>query len=90
MIFLSPIFLHYLHIRLGKIDEWDVINEAITNNDFRRNTWYDIVSTQENDDGEVGFQSYFAHLFKWARQADTAAELFYNDYNIEPFWDFQK
>lgn len=69
----------------GKIDEWDVINEAITNNDFRRNTWYDIVSSQANDDGEVGFQSYFAHLFKWARQADAGVELFYNDYNIEPF-----
>lgn len=69
----------------GKIDEWDVINEAIINNDFRRDTWYDIVSSQANDEGEVGFQSYFAHLFKWARQADTAAELFYNDYNIEPF-----
>ena len=69
----------------GKIDEWDVINEAIINNDFRRNTWYDIVSSQANDEGEVGFQSYFSHLFKWARQSDTAAELFYNDYNIEPF-----
>lgn len=69
----------------GKIDEWDVINEAITNNDFRRNTWYDIVSSQANDAGEVGFHSYFAHLFKWARQADAGVQLFYNDYNIEPF-----
>jgi endo-1,4-beta-xylanase len=69
----------------GKIDEWDVLNEAITNNDFRRNTWYDVVSSQANNEGEVGFQSYFAHLFKWARQADAGVELFYNDYNIEPF-----
>ena len=69
----------------GKIDEWDVINEAIVNNDFRPNTWYDIVSSQANDEGDIGFQSYFAQLFKWARQGDPNVDLFYNDYNIEPF-----
>ena len=69
----------------GKIDEWDVINEAIVNNDFRPNTWYDIVSSQANDEGDIGFQSYFAQLFNWARQGDPNVDLFYNDYNIEPF-----
>jgi endo-1,4-beta-xylanase len=69
----------------GKIDEWDVINEAIVNNDFRPNTWYDIVSSQANDEGDIGFQPYFAQLFRWARQGDPNVDLFYNDYNIEPF-----
>jgi endo-1,4-beta-xylanase len=69
----------------GKIDEWDVINEAIVNNDFRRDTWYDIVNRQANDEGDIGFQSYFSQLFKWARQGDPNVDLFYNDYNIEPF-----
>jgi endo-1,4-beta-xylanase len=69
----------------GKIDEWDVINEAITSNGYRANTWYDIVNNQSTNDGTIGFDAYFANLFKWARQGDSNAALFYNDYNIEPF-----
>ena len=69
----------------GKIDEWDVINEAIVNNGFREDTWYKIVNTQANLNGEIGSHNYFAYLFKWARLADPDVELFYNDYNIEAF-----
>ena len=69
----------------GKIDEWDVINEAIVNNGFREDTWYKIVNTQANSNGEIGYHNYFAYLFKWARQGDPDVELFYNDYNIEAF-----
>mgnify|MGYP001345145377 FL=1 len=69
----------------GKIDEWDVINEAIVNNGFREDTWYKIVNTQANSNGEIGYHNYFAYLFKWARMGDPDVELFYNDYNIEAF-----
>ena len=69
----------------GKIDEWDVINEAIVNNGFREDTWYKIVNTQANLNGEIGYHNYFAYLIKWARLGDTDVELFYNDYNIEAF-----
>ncbi len=68
-----------------KIDEWDVINEAIVNNGYRTNTWYDVVNTQATNDGSIGFDAYFSNLFKWARQGDPNAALFYNDFNIEPF-----
>lgn len=68
----------------GKIDEWDVINEAILSNGFRTGTWYDIVNTQANTNGEIGYIQYFANLFKWARQGDSNVSLFYNDYQIEP------
>lgn len=69
----------------GKIDEWDVINEAIVNNGFREDTWYKIVNIQANSNGEIGYHNYFAYLFKWARMGDPDVELFYNDYNIEAF-----
>ena len=69
----------------GKIDEWDVINEAIVNNGFREDTWYKIVNTQANSNGEIGYHNYFAYLFKWARLGEPNVELFYNDYNIEAF-----
>ena len=69
----------------GKIDEWDVLNEAIVNNGFRGNTWYDKVNSQANSEGNIGFYNYFSYLFKWAREGDPNVELFYNDYNIEPF-----
>lgn len=68
-----------------KIDEWDVINEAIVNNGYRTSTWYDVVNTQATNDGSIGFDAYFSNLFKWARQGDPNAALFYNDFNIEPF-----
>jgi len=52
----------------GKIDEWDVLNEAIVNNGFRTNTWYDKVNTEANENGEKGYIKYFSNLFKWANE----------------------
>lgn len=69
----------------GKIDEWDVLNEAVLFNGYRTGTWYDIVNTQTNDTGKIGYIEYFASLFKWARQGDPNGALFYNDFQIEPF-----
>ena len=69
----------------GKIDEWDVLNEAIVFNGYRSNTWYEKVSIQENDNGEIGYLSYFSKLFKWAREENPDVKLFYNDYGIEEY-----
>ena len=67
----------------GKIDEWDVLNEAIINNGFRTNTWYDKVDTEANENGEKGYIKYFSKLFKWANEGDPNVKLFYNDFSIE-------
>ena len=69
----------------GKIDEWDVLNEAIVNNGFRTNTWYDKVNTEANENGEKGYIKFFSNLFKWANEGDPNVKLFYNDFSIEAF-----
>jgi GH35 family endo-1,4-beta-xylanase len=70
----------------GKIDEWDVLNEAITDGTpGYRPAWYSVVNSQPNNDGQIGYFNYIKSLFIWARNADPAAKLFYNDYSIEPF-----
>ena len=64
----------------GRIWQWDVVNEAVT----------------DPGDGAIGYkgfwyqhlgQGYIADSFRWARQADPKALLFYNDYNIDAFGD---
>ncbi len=57
----------------GKIDSWDVINEAVSDNGGLRNTPFLKVIGQE----------YFEYVFRWAHQADPNAKLFYNDYNTD-------
>ena len=69
----------------GKIDEWAVLNEAIIFNGYRPNTWYEKVNIEENDNGEIGYLSYFSKLFKWAREENPDVKLFYNDYGIEEY-----
>ena len=44
---------------VGKIDEWDVLNEAIVFNGYRTNTWYEKVNREENDNGEIGYLTFF-------------------------------
>ena len=70
---------------VGKIDEWDVLNEAIVFNGYRTNTWYEKVNSEENDNGEIGYLTFFSKLFKWARDENADVKLFYNDYGIEEF-----
>lgn len=63
----------------GKIEEWDVFNEAISDGypaSFRTGTWYDNVAS---------VQDFMDQCFMYARAADPDAVLFYNDYNIEEF-----
>lgn len=67
----------------GRIWQWDVVNEAATD------PW-------DSPDGAITYKGFWAqHLgpgyvadaFRWARQADPKALLFYNDYNIDAFGD---
>ena len=59
----------------GKIYAWDVVNEAIDDDDskfLRETNWYNICG-----------EEYIAKAFRWAHEADPDAQLFYNDYNTE-------
>ena len=50
----------------GQVFEWDVVNEAVTENDL----W-----------NRIGWPT-FADTFRWAREGAPNAELAYNDFNI--------
>ena len=62
----------------GKIIGWDVFNESIADGgdgkteNLRNYSWYQIVGPD-----------VITLAFKWAHEADSDAELYYNDYNIE-------
>jgi endo-1,4-beta-xylanase len=59
----------------GKVYAWDVVNEALDDNDskiYRETDWYKICG-----------EEYIAKAFQWAHEADPDALLFYNDYNTE-------
>ena len=66
----------------GKIWQWDVVNEALSD------PW-----DTPNEIHYKGFWNehygpeYIADAFRWARAVDRDALLFYNDYNIEAFGD---
>jgi endo-1,4-beta-xylanase len=57
----------------GKVSAWDVLNEAILEDgSYRKTPFYNVLG-----------EEFIGHLFKWAREADPSAKLFYNDYNTE-------
>ena len=57
----------------GKVKSWDVVNEAFNDNGTIRNTiWVQKLGPD-----------YIARCFQYARQADPAATLCYNDYGHE-------
>jgi endo-1,4-beta-xylanase len=57
----------------GRIKGWDVVNEALNEDGtLRASPWRTIIG----DD-------YIAKAFQFAHEADPAAELYYNDYNLE-------
>lgn len=67
----------------GRIWQWDVVNEAVTD-------------SFDSTDGRIGYKGfwaqnlgpgYVADAFRWAREGDPKALLFYNDYNIDAFGD---
>jgi len=56
----------------GRIRGWDVVNEALEDDgSLRRTPWLETLG-----------EDYIASAFEMAREADPAAELYYNDYNL--------
>ena len=64
----------------GKIWQWDVVNEAVSDPWDTPSTLHYKGFWAEN----LG-PGYIADAFRWARAADPKALLFYNDYNLEAF-----
>jgi len=57
----------------GRIKGWDVVNEALNEDGTLRQTpWMRIIGPD-----------YIAKAFQFAHEADPAAELYYNDYNLD-------
>jgi len=57
----------------GRIDGWDVVNEALNDDGSLRETrWLEIIG-----------EDYLAKAFQYAREADPDADLYYNDYSLE-------
>ncbi|MCC5930733.1 MAG: endo-1,4-beta-xylanase [Cyclobacteriaceae bacterium] len=56
----------------GKIDGWDVLNEALEENGSLRNSAFLKIAGEE----------YIEKVFEYASLADPEAELYYNDYNM--------
>ncbi|PYP78401.1 MAG: 1,4-beta-xylanase [Gemmatimonadetes bacterium] len=57
----------------GRIRGWDVVNEALNEDGtLRQSPWLRIIGPD-----------YIAKAFQFAHEADPAAELYYNDYNLD-------
>jgi len=57
----------------GRIHGWDVVNEAImADGSWRKSKWFEILG-----------EDHVTKAFEFARQADPAAELYYNDFDLE-------
>lgn len=56
----------------GKIDSWDVVNEALNEDGTLRNSIF----------LEKMGEEYLASAFKWTAEVDPNADLYYNDYNM--------
>jgi endo-1,4-beta-xylanase len=81
------------HFR-GKIWQWDVVNEAVTDpwDSPPSGITYRPTPAAGAGDNQVFWADhlgpgYIADAFRWARSADPQALLFYNDYNLEAFGD---
>ena len=57
----------------GKVAAWDVVNEAVdAEGRLRPSIWMRVIGP-----------AYIPLAFRWAREADPAARLYYNDFDIE-------
>jgi endo-1,4-beta-xylanase len=64
-----------------KVYAWDVVNEAFNDDgSVRHSLWYD----QPGIGAASKKTGYIEQAFRWAREADSNAKLFYNDYDAEP------
>jgi len=56
----------------GKVDTWDVVNEAILDDgSYRKSKFYEIIG-----------EDFIKLAFEFAHEADPEAELYYNDYSM--------
>jgi endo-1,4-beta-xylanase len=74
----------------GKMAAWDVVNEAmadggqIPSSDLQAGKWMgQLRAPGSNIWRQKLGDGYLERAFKYARQADPACQLFYNDYNLE-------
>ena len=57
----------------GRIKGWDVVNEAVDEDgSLRKTPWLSIIG-----------EDYLVKAYEFAREADPAVELYYNDYSVE-------
>ena len=57
----------------GRVNGWDVVNEALDDDGAMRRTPWDTIIGEE----------YVAMAFRFAHEADPSAQLYYNDYSVE-------
>ena len=64
----------------GKVFAWDVVNESfLADGSVEESVWYDSPGIGLKGKGTA----YIEQAFRWAREADPKALLFYNDYDTE-------
>jgi len=64
----------------GKVFAWDVVNESfLADGSVETSVWYDAPGIGLKGKGTA----YIEQAFRWAREADPKALLFYNDYDTE-------
>ncbi len=69
---ISTVMKHYA----GQVFAWDVVNEALDENGHLKNSpWYNQPGIGLSDKGTA----YIEQAFRWAREADPQALLFYNE-----------
>jgi endo-1,4-beta-xylanase len=57
----------------GRVNGWDVVNEALNEDGtLRQSPWFRIIGPD-----------YIEKAFQFAHEADPAAQLYYNDYNLD-------
>ena len=66
----------------GRIHTWDVVNEAISDGSagLRDSKWVQIIGDMDGDGNAYDFME---QAFRFARAADTDAQLIINDYSLE-------
>jgi endo-1,4-beta-xylanase len=66
----------------GKVKGWDVVNEALADNESQQGDLSHGLRSSSPFNRLAG-REYILMAFKWAHEADPAAELYYNDYNLD-------
>lgn len=73
---INTVMKHYA----GQVFAWDVVNEAFdAPGGFEHSIWYDSPGIGKAGKGTA----FLEQAFRWAREADPKALLFYNDYDAE-------